>query len=280
MSSADVFSFNVGSLQCMVISDGIRHPVISSIPERFPGVDEKKLIQILQDRNPQSDTVEWSMNCLLIRSEDHNLLVDTGIGIESGKLIPQLRDIMPLRDIDSVLLTHGHPDHIGGLVDEKGELTFPRAAYFMHDREWQHWMGPEGVIGGEDDNYAALLRDTLLPIEDQITLLRTERELLPGIRTLDIFGHTPGHTGLRIESEGQTLLHLVDALHVNAQLAQPDWSPRFDVDPDQAARSRKRVLSLASGEGTPTLLYHVGFPGLARIHQEDEEYYLESWSGN
>lgn len=280
MSSADGFSFMVGSLQCTVISDGIRHPEISSIPDRFPDVDEKKLIEVLRDRNPQSDTVEWSMNCLLIRSEDHTLLVDTGIGIENGQLIPQLRNIVPLHEIDSVLLTHGHPDHIGGLVDEEGELTFPRAAYYMRDREWEHWMGPEGVVHGDDDKYASLLRTTLLPIKDQITLLKEERELLPGIHTLDIFGHTPGHTGLRIRSDGQTLLHLVDALHVNAQLAQPDWSPRFDVDPVQAARSRKRVLSLASGEGTPTLLYHVGFPGLARIQKEDEEYFLEPWSGS
>lgn len=279
MPSKDVFSFKVGRLQCTVISDGIRYPEISHIPDRFPGVNEEKLIQVLQDRNPESDTVEWSMNCLLIQSDDHNLLVDTGTGMENGKLIPHLQDILPLQNIDTVLLTHGHPDHIGGLVDEEGQLTFPRAAYFMRDLEWEYWMGPQGVIHGENEDYAALLRATLRPIEDQITLLGEERDILPGIHTLDIFGHTPGHTGLRIESEGEALLHLVDALHVNAQLAHPDWSPRFDIDPDLAARSRKRVLSHAAGKGTPTLLFHVGFPGLARIRKQDGEYFLETWSG-
>jgi len=280
MSSQDVFSFNVGRLKCTVIKDGIRYPDISSIPQRFPGVNEEKLVQVLRDRNPNSDTVEWSMNCLLIQSEDHNLLVDTGVGVENGNLIPLLGDILALQDIDSVFLTHGHPDHIGGLVDEEGQLIFPRAAYFMRDLEWDHWMGPEGVIHGKDENYAALLQATLLPIEDQVTLLREEKEIFPGIHTVDIFGHTPGHTGLRIKSEGEAVLHLVDALHVNAQLARPEWSPRFDVNPGLAAHSRKRVLSLAAEKGTPTLLYHVGFPGLAKIRKEDEEYFSQSWFGS
>lgn len=269
--------FYIGHMQCTSITDGISYPEITSIPDRFPAVPRQALIEALKERHPSSETIPWSMNCLLVQTPVQNVLVDTGLGGDQGKLISRLKDSLPPAEIDSVIITHCHPDHIGGLVDEEGSLTFPNAEYFMWDSEWDYWMGQGGIVHQGDEGYAALLRAKLLPIEERLNLISEERELVPGIQAVSAPGHTPGHMALLIEDGDHSLLDLSDTLHTKVQLAHPDWSPRFDVDPHEAAKTRKALLARAAEEGLPTLLYHLGFPGLGRISTQGKGFAWQPW---
>jgi len=277
MTSNSTYTFQVGNFQCTVLADDISHLEISSIPDRFPDVPRQALLSALEKRHASTTTIEWSMNCLLVQRDDRNIMVDTGMGGEGGKLIPRLREILPLREIDTVIITHCHPDHVGGLVAADGALTFPNAEYWMRETEWEYWMGTEGIVHRGDDRYAQLLRAKLLPIQDRLTLLTQDREIVPGITAFSAFGHTPGHIGLLIESEGEKLFDIVDALHAKVQLDHPDWSPRFDVDPVQASQTRKALLERAAEEEMPTLLYHFGFPGIGLVSRQGDGFLWEPW---
>lgn len=275
--SEHTHTFNLGACQCTVLTDGVKKPDIESMPDRFPSVPKETLVSALKERHPGSETIDWSMNCLFLRTPEHNVLIDTGLGPKNGQLIPRLQDITSRSAVDAVIITHCHPDHIGGLVREEGELTFPNADYFMWDEEWDHWMGTDGVVHRAEEEYASLLRRALLPIKEHLTLINSEHTLLPGIRPVAAPGHTPGHIGLLIESENQSLLYLSDTLHAKIQLQHPNWSPRFDTDGTLAAQTRQQLLSRAADEDLLTLVYHFGFPGLGKVKRKDDAFSWQAW---
>jgi glyoxylase-like metal-dependent hydrolase (beta-lactamase superfamily II) len=184
-----------------------------------------------------------------------------------------------LQTINTVILTHGHIDHISGLVSVEDTLTFPNATYYMDEREWAYWTHP-GLTLSEPimpdalkQNFIQAARLHLPRIRDRVRLFTPNSELVPGITTLSAAGHTPGHTVLRIESDDQAMLHLVDVFHhPGFDLEHPHWQTVFDHDPDQAYETRRRLLDAVSAEGTLLLSYHMPFPGLGYVGQTNDHY--------
>ncbi len=277
------FSFPIGDFQCTSITDGVSKRDFESVADRFPGIPRQEFLEGLRRAYPNQQPLDWSMNCLFIQTKDRNVLVDTGIGQrkegQSGKLIERLKKIIELAAVDAVIITHCHADHIGGLVNMEGELTFPNAEYFMHEEEWEHWMGPEGVVTQAEEEYAQFLRSKLQPIRQRLTLIEGDEEPVPGVHAAAALGHTPGHIGLLVESKGETLLDLSDTLHTRVQFLHPEWSPRFDTDPEQAAQTRGEMLSLAADEGHPTLFYHLALPGLGTVKRDGDIFQWHPWEG-
>lgn len=267
-------SFQVGQYSCRVLVDGSSQPFFRDMPDRFPDIQENLLLEALQNRRPHADFIHWSMNCLLLQSPDQAILVDTGIGPRSdggsGQALPLLSETLSPQEIDLVIITHGHPDHIGGLVDLEGQLYFPNARYLMWHSEWEHWMGQDGVIHQADPDLARFLRAKLDPIQTRLQLLEEETEIAPGIRPVFAPGHTPGHIGLHIESQDEALFVLSDTLHAKIQLDHPEWSPRYDHDPDLAADTRQRLLTQAANRQVLSLVYHFQAPGLGRISKTEQ----------
>lgn len=173
--------------------------------------------------------------------------------------------------IDTVVITHMHGDHIGGLATD-GATVFPNARYATGEIEYDFWSKDERLTGPTEAS-AKLFRANVLPLAEKITFLKDEGEVVPGIRGLAAFGHTPGHMAYHIESEGRRLLLWADtANHYVLSIQRPDWHSRFDLDKEAAAATRRRFLDLAATDRIPVTGYHMPFPAVGFIDKVGEEH--------
>jgi glyoxylase-like metal-dependent hydrolase (beta-lactamase superfamily II) len=254
-------SFNIGAIRCVVVPDGGQKMPLSELAEMFPlDPDIQAGIQALSE--PQ----DFFMNCLLIESDGQRILIDSGVGSLDPEHTPQL--LANLReagvtpdDITTVVITHGHGDHMGGGVDAAGQRVFSKARYLITRLDWDHWTGPA---------LRPFSERCLLPLRDHITLIEPDFVIAPGVRTLPALGHTPGHIGIVVESQGEKLMDVADAMHHPIQVAHPDWSPHFDSDPGVAAQVRRALLAQAAADSCRVLAYHFGFPGLGIIRADGD----------
>ena len=242
----------------------------------FASIAPETLKKGFSDLGYQADALQFSMNILYIRTPEHSILVDTGLGVGMSKLPESLiMSGIELNKIDTVIITHGHGDHIGGIIGADGTPTFPKAKYIIWKDEWEHWLGE--ATKAENPNAAA--KKNLLPIQDKVILVEKEGEILPGISAVHAPGHTMGHMGLLIESKGEKLLHIVDAAHHPVQFGHPDWAPGFDVDPQLSTATRKTLFGRAADEKLTLMAYHFAFPGLGKVERAGDVFKWEPISG-
>jgi glyoxylase-like metal-dependent hydrolase (beta-lactamase superfamily II) len=270
--NSEIYRFKVGSFECMAVSDGtFAYPDHSF----FINAPKERLEPVLREYDIQTGEILAPWTCLLIDTGQHRVLVDTGGGVglvpSVGKLIPYLQaEGTETVDIDTVILTHGHPDHIGGNTDAEAKPAFPNARYSMWKDEWEFWTSdPDlGQLQVEEDLkelMLALARKNLPPIQGQLDLLDRETEILPGIRAIATPGHTPGHMALAISSGNEQLLYISDAVLHPIHLEQPQWYPAFDLAPEQAMASRRQLLDRVADEEALVIACHFPFPGLGHV---------------
>lgn len=197
----------------------------------------------------------------LVNTGSEVVLFDTGNGGENGRLIAALADAgYTPQDVSIVVLTHFHPDHIGGLMGADGP-SFPNARYVTGTVEHNFWTGANAPA-----QMAEMIGNLVVPLADRMTFLDDGGTVVSGIHAVAAFGHTPGHMGYRIESEGDQLMLTADlANHYVWSLAYPDWEVRFDADKAGAAASRWAVLGMLAAERIPFVGYHMPFPALGYV---------------
>ena len=274
--STESYRFKVGTIECIAVSDGTfayaPDTIVANAPlERFE--------QELRDHNLPTNEIISPYTCLLVNTGKHRLLIDTGAGFAptNGKLVENLAAVgVAPADVDTIVLTHGHADHIGGTADGAGASIFPNARYVMSQTEWDFWAQERPDLGGMgvDDHLKGLLIDfahaKLPPIQKQLDLIDREVEIVPGVHAIPAPGHTPGHIALLISSGGQQLLHMADAVLHPILMEHRDWLPAFDLIPEQAMATKRRILDRAAADQALVLAFHFPFPGLGRVLPKGE----------
>ncbi len=268
----EIFPFQVGNFECIAISDGT---FVYSDQSFFVNAPKKRMDQVLWKYNIQSGEITTPWTSLFIDTGKHRVLVDTGAGAglvpSAGKLFQNMQTAgIEAEDIDTVILTHGHPDHIGGINDAGGKPAFPKARYVMWKDEWEFWISDPDLgqlnIGEEIKQFILMsARKNLPPIRDQLDLIDHETQLLPGIEAIAAPGHTPGHMALAISSRGEQLLHISDTVLYPVHIEQPDWYPGFDFAPEHAMATKRKILDRAAAEKAMVFGFHFPFPGLGHV---------------
>lgn len=255
--------FKIGNFACVILKDGGGPRVATAF---LPEAPAEELETIVRQQGLDPNALEFSINILHIQTDKHSILVDTGVGASNlrDKLAAEGID---LDAIDTVIITHGHWDHIGGIITAEGEFVYPKARYIIWKTEWEHWTA-EGRFAEGDTNPAQGVWKKLAANQDRVTVIggdMAEAEALPGVCAIAAPGHTMGHIALLIESGGEKLLHIADTAHHPFQMACPQWSPNFDADKRLSVESRRRMFERAGRDGGLLMGYHFTFPGVGRV---------------
>ncbi len=277
--STETYRFKVGTFECMAVSDGT---FAYSDPATllFSNAPKGRLEEALREHNLHPE--QWGQwvspyTCLVINTGRHYVLVDTGAGDlapSTGSLLENLHaeGVQP-GDIDTVILTHGHPDHIGGNTDGEGKPTFPNARYVMWKHEWDFWTSAPSLAELQVDEHLKQLlltfaQKNLPPVQSQLDLIDHETEIVPGVHAVAAPGHTPGHMAAAISSGGESLLYTADTAIHPIHLEHPGWCAIVDCSPDQAATTRHQLFKRAGREKALVLAFHFPFPSLGHVIQK------------
>ncbi len=224
------------------------------------GVDTATMSALLRAAGAPTDRITLSVNALLVRTDHRLLLIDTGLGPKFHGALPESLQQVNIKPaaITDVLITHSHGDHTGGLVDASGHLAFPKATIRMSSAEWSYMQtqAPQDVIKA---------------ISSRVHTFEPGARIAPGVTSVALVGHTPGHVGYEITSGEAHLLDIGDLAHSSiVSLEKPEWTIQFDKDDASAKAIRVKTLKQLAGDHELVFSPHFPFPGVGQIEAAGE----------
>lgn len=280
-----IYHRQIGDMTVSVISDGY---LMGSL-DVLLNIDEAEAQQMIVDSFGPAKGRKTSVNTFLIYAGGRLALVDTGCGTymadTGGKLLQNLATagVKPA-DIDTILLTHMHPDHSAGLSDRTSwQPFFPNAELVFHENELRHWEDDGAMAKGterEQKMFFGATREQVAPYKKQMRTFRDGEEVFPGVVAMAAHGHTPGHSMYNVQSGNEQLLIWGDIMHVpDIQAPRPEVCMAFDTDPKQAEASRRRVCDMAASDRLLVAGMHLHFPACSHVVREGDAYRVtpEPW---
>jgi glyoxylase-like metal-dependent hydrolase (beta-lactamase superfamily II) len=272
----------LGDAEETVVSDG---PLPLGDPSgTFTGVPKEDVKKMLSDNFLNPDNVVLEQNSPVVNTGDRLILFDTGMGTSkafgptTGRQQKSMMEagIKP-GDIDAVVLSHAHIDHIGGIVGADDKPLFPNAQYYIAQSDFDFWTD-EGKLGSPLKDFVVHARKNLMPVRDRIVFFKDNQEFLPGVTALAAPGHTVGHTIFMVNSAGKSFCFLGDlSHHAVLLLEKPRMEFSYDTDPKQAASSRVKMLEMLAAQKIPVMSYHFAWPGYGHVAKAGDgfHYYPE-----
>lgn len=273
------FRFKLGGFEITTIADGAL-----KIPKVHPifGNDQtpEAVAEYMAANFLPGDKMAIPFTPVIINTGKELILFDAGNGARrrskgAGLLAAALAGAgFTPEQFDIVVITHFHPDHIGGLM-EGGKPLFSNARYITGEAEYDFWSPKELAESGDKGMMARakLVQANVVPFAEKMSFLKPEGEVATGIRAIESFGHTPGHMGYHVESGSSRLMLWADTTnHYVASLQRPDWHVIFDMDKDKAVTSRKRILDMVAADKIPATGYHMPFPAVGFVEKKDAGY--------
>ena len=270
---SNIARHNVGKLEAVVLTDGATEFGY----ELFEGTEPERIDELLAKAGRSA--AETNFNALLIRGGDETILVDAGLrnlfGPAGGRLPQALEEagVSP-DDIDKFVITHLHVDHIGGAVTADGKPVFTKAEVLLADAERAFWSGLDSSSmdeGLQDMHKLALT--VMSAYADQLTCVSADAEIATGVELVPLPGHTPGHVGIQVESEGEEFMYFTDLLHSQyLQLQDPSICLAFDTDKEVSRTTRRNLLDRLAFEGTICSGGHMLATALGRIEKRGSGY--------
>lgn len=261
----------VGSVEVTSLSDGTVALPVDKLLHAPAGRVAEGLKQHFQQA-----PLETSVNAWLINTGSRLVLVDAGAGTlfgpTLGKLAAQIRaaGYQP-EQVDDILITHMHPDHVGGLAVD-GQRVFPNATVHADKADADYWLSPAKADAAPQE-LKGFFQGAMVSLNPYVQAgrfvsLERDGEIVPGVRALAAHGHTAGHVAYAVESQGQRLVLAGDLIHVaSVQLASPEVTIAFDTDEAQAANTRSRMFAELARDGSLVAVTHFSFPGVGHLRQ-------------
>jgi glyoxylase-like metal-dependent hydrolase (beta-lactamase superfamily II) len=280
------YRHKIGDFEVTAINDGAWLPDVAQNLVRNASVDDMK--KALIEQFQPTDKLLVPFTPLMVNTGSKLILIDTG---SAGMFVPTAASFMDNfraagfdpKQVDTVVISHFHGDHINGIRTKDGQLVFPNAEIMVPAPEWAHWMddskmnaAPEAGRGNFNNS-----RRIFGSIADKVTKFDPGKDVAPGIASIPAPGHTPGHTAFLISSGNQSLMTTVDTTN-NPYLfvRNPEWQFSFDMDGPLAVETRKKLLDRAAADKTLVAGYHWPFPATGYITKEGSGYRLHPVAWN
>jgi glyoxylase-like metal-dependent hydrolase (beta-lactamase superfamily II) len=269
-------TFRHGNFDVTVVSDG--HLVL---PTNFlaPNARPDERAALLTAAGQTGESYDSPTNITLVRSGNDLILIDMGSGDRFMPTAGKVWDNLKAAGIDKstitkVILTHGHPDHLWGTVDEFDEPMLPKAKFYVGATEWDFWHGDNATRGlpAERAGFVTGARRNYAAIKDRVAMVKDGDETVPGLQIVSTPGHTQGHVSIALKGR-EDLIVMGDALtHPTISFARPDWRTTADHVPDQAAATRAKLLDRLATDKAKLIGFHLPYPGTGRVERKDGSY--------
>ncbi len=278
--NAGVYRFRVGDISATVLSDG----VIGGPPRIYASdASELELNEALRQAFLPPDHLTLNLNTLLLETGGRRILLEAGagqtMGPNGGKIFANLAALgLRPEDIDAIVISHTHPDHVGNLRAADGGKAFPRATVFAPRADWQFFVSSDPDLSympvPEDfrRRFGAAIKDSVAPYARDVELYDAGSEIVPGLTTLTAAGHTPGMANFLVHSGDAQLLLTADLAYHPVVNIDHGWLPGPDRDKETAQAARQRIFDRAASERMLVLGFHYPFPGLGRMLKLDSAY--------
>ncbi|MCC2651632.1 MAG: fold metallo-hydrolase [Microvirga sp.] len=267
------YRYKVGDIEVTAINDGFAQRPLEGFVRN---AELSQVQQAMQEAFLPGNALPITFNTLVLNNGGRLTLLDTGNGDmgapTSGRWMANFRAAgFDPAQVNTVVISHFHGDHINGLRLKDGTAVFPNAEVMVPAAEWTFWMddarmnqAPEGMKGAFQG-----ARRVFGPIANNVKRYEMDKEVVPGLTAVAAPGHTPGHTVYMLSSGNGKLMIMSDTTnHPALFVRNPDWAAVFDMDPDQARATRRRLLDMAASERAQVAFYHAPFPGTGHIAKD------------